>query len=176
MSAPRPPNEADRLAALFELGILDTPPEIALDALVRLASQIFAVPVSLVSLVDAERQWFKARVGLEISETPRDLAFCAHAILGDEVMVVPDASLDLRFQDNPLVTSRPSIRFYAGAPLATSAGEKLGTLCIIDHEPRRLTETEKETLAVLARAVTAHLELRRRRPPRQRGDGGSPPG
>lgn len=161
MKAPLPPNEEARLAKLYEYQILDTLPEQGYDDLTYLASRICGAPISLVTLVDRDRQWFKSRVGLELAETPRDFSFCAHAILQSGVMVVPDARQDPRFADNPLVTGDPHIRFYAGAPLVSPSGEALGTLCVIDRKPRQMEEEEQKALAALARQVTAQLELRR---------------
>jgi GAF domain-containing protein len=135
---PIPDNEQERLALLHELLLLDTPPERRLDKIVEFAASEFDVPISLISLVDSNRQWFKARVGLDACETPRDISFCAHALGGDEVLVIPDASQDPRFHDNPLVTGAPHIRFYAGAPLVCRDGLVLGTLCLIDTRPRTL--------------------------------------
>ena len=160
--APPHPQEAERLAALEAHDILDTLPEQGFDDLTRLASYICGTPIALVSLVDAERQWFKSRVGLEAAETHRDLAFCAHAILDEGLMVVPDAEQDERFHDNPLVTGEPHVRFYAGTPLKTAEGHSLGTLCVIDHVPRRLTPEQQEALGALGRQVEAQLRLRLR--------------
>ncbi|HJL50815.1 MAG TPA: PAS domain S-box protein [Polyangiaceae bacterium LLY-WYZ-15_(1-7)] len=153
MGAEIPPDEDARLAALFETGLLDTPPEERFDDLARLAQLICETPMALVSLVDRERQWFKARCGLEPTETPREHAFCAHAILGDDILEVEDARQDPRFADNPLVTGPPHIRFYAGAPLRLPSGEALGTLCVLDERPRRLTGDQRMALARLARQV-----------------------
>nr|MBA3936493.1 GAF domain-containing protein [Planctomycetota bacterium] len=161
-AAPLPPDEPARLAALRSYGVLDTPSEAAFDDLVRLASRICKAPLALVSLVDADRQWFKARVGLDASETPRDLAFCAHAILApQEVLHVEDALTDARFCDNSLALGAPHVRFYAGVPLVTGEGHALGTLCVIDHQPRQLDAEQLDALRVLGRQVVAQLELRR---------------
>ncbi len=161
-AAPLPPDEPARLAALRSYGVLDTPGEVAFDDLVRLASRICKAPLALVSLVDSDRQWFKARVGLDASETPRDLAFCAHAILDpQEVLHVKDALQDPRFCDNALALGAPHVRFYAGVPLVTCEGHALGTLCVIDHQPRQLDAEQLDALRVLGRQVVAQLELRR---------------
>ena len=161
MKASIPQNEAARLAALHQLSVLDTAPEIAYDGITRLAAHICQAPVALISLVDEDRQWFKARTGLETRETPRDVAFCAHAILQGDLFIVPDALADERFKDNPLVTSHPRIRFYAGAPLINAEGHALGTLCVTDSVPRELSEEQKEALRTLARLTVTQLELRR---------------
>jgi len=163
MKAPVPPNEPERLAALRRLDILDTPSDAAFDELVQLAARILDVPIALVSLVDEKRQWFKSRVGLEAAETSRDLAFCAHAILKpDELLVVEDAHADPRFADNPLVTGAPGIGFYAGAPLKTQDDLAFGTLCVIDRKPRILTADQLESLRLLARQVERLLQLHER--------------
>ena len=161
MRPPPPANETDRLAALYGLGILDTEPEKDFDDIVALASAVCGVPMSLVTLIDIDRQWFKARVGTDLTETSRDLSFCAHAILGKDLLVVPDARVDARFADNPAVAVDGGVRFYAGAPLITSDGFGLGTLCVVDSEPRRLNVEQLQALRALARQVTAQLELRR---------------
>lgn len=153
VAAPRPPNEEARLASLHGLRVLDTPPEERFDRLTRLARRLFEVPIALVSFVDGERQWFKARIGLDADETPREHSFCAHAILSDDVFIVPNAHLDERFLDNPLVTEAPHIRFYAGKPVRAPDGARVGTLCIIDSEPRTLDEEDVRLLADLAAMV-----------------------
>jgi GAF domain-containing protein len=156
---PIPPNEKDRLERLRQFGVLDTPPSEAFDRITRLASRLLKMPIALVSLVDADRQWFKSKVGLDAAETPRELAFCAHAICDTSVMVVPNAQDDPRFADNPLVTGTPDIRFYAGAPLRTDDGLNMGTLCVIDSSPREFTEEERALLDDLAHIVIDELEL-----------------
>lgn len=156
-SASPPLDEADRLEALHGLALLDTPPEERFDRITRLATRLFGVPVALVSLVDEDRQWFKSRVGLAVEQTGRDVSFCSHAILEDDVLVVPDALLDERFADNPLVTDAPGIRFYAGYPLRTATGQPVGTLCLIDHRPRDLDATERSSLVDLGRMVEGEL-------------------
>lgn len=154
-AAETPPDERERLESLDELDLLDTPAEERFDRLTRLARRLFDVPIAAVSLVDSDRQWFKSRAGLDLEETPRDQAFCAHAILDDQVMVVPDASSDSRFADNPLV---PGIRFYAGAPVKAPDGRALGTLCVIGHEPREFGEEDADSLRDLADMVERELE------------------
>ena len=161
MNAPLPPNETDRLAALRAYEILDTCPEEAYDDITLIASLITNVPIALVSLVDEKRQWFKSRLGVDVAETPRDLAFCGHAILTpEEPLIITDATQDQRFASNPLVLSDPKIRFYAGAPIVTTNGEALGTLCVIDRKPRSISRKETNALQALARQVMAQLELR----------------
>ncbi len=162
MTADLPENETERLAVLREHRILDTPPGEEFDDLVRLAAHICDVPISAVSLIDTDRQWFKSIYGLDLQETSRDSAFCAHTLLGPELMVVPDAQADPRFADNPLVTGDPHIRFYAGAPLVTEDGYALGSLCVIDRVPRQLTPAQQSALRALGRQASALLEMGRR--------------
>ena len=161
MKASLPENEAARLESLHRYAILDTLPEQEFDDLSRLAALICGTPIALVSLVDENRQWFKSKVGIEESETPRDVAFCAHAIHASNVMVVPDALADERFRENPLVTGNPNVRFYAGAPLLTPEGYALGTICVVDRVPRELSADQLEALKALSRLVVNELELRR---------------
>jgi GAF domain-containing protein len=160
MIIPFPPNEKRRLEVLWQYDLLDTPPEQPLDDLTELAASICEAPIALISLVDERRQWFKSRVGVTETETARDISFCTHAILQKKVMVVPDAQLDPRFANTPLVVSSPFIRFYAGAPLITPDGHALGTLCVIDHRPRQLTAKQLQALETLARVAMAYLEMR----------------
>ena len=162
MTAPIPPNEKKRLAVLWQYEVLDTVPEEVFDDLTELAARICEAPIALISLVDESRQWFKARIGTTVSETSRDVSFCAYAINQSELFIVPDATKDKRFARNPLVTSDPKIRFYAGAPLITPDGHPLGTLCVIDKVPRELRSDQKQALRILARHVVSQLELRRR--------------
>jgi PAS domain S-box-containing protein len=158
-----PPSEAARLAELRSYEVLDTESEAAFDAIAKLAARILDVPIALVSLVDDDRQWFKARHGLEAAETGRDVSFCGHVVADDALLVVNDALDDARFADNPLVTGDPRVRFYAGAPLRTPGGFVLGTLCAIDHEPRTLSTKDRETLEMLASLAVDQLTLRRNR-------------
>lgn len=160
MTPPIPPNEAERLRTLQLYNILDTGAERAFDDLTRLAAAICETPMALITMVDHDRQWFKSRLGIDASETHRDFAFCAHAIAQHGLFVVEDASKDPRFQANPFVTSAPHVRFYAGAPLDVG-GASLGTLCVIDQEPRRLSDRQREALRILGEAVVTQLELRR---------------
>lgn len=153
-------DEAARLAALRRYRILDTDPERAFDDLTMLASHICRTPIALITLVDADRQWFKSRVGVSISETSRSVSFCTHAIRQRELFVVPDARASETFRDNPFVTAEDGIRFYAGAPLVTPDGHALGTLCVLDKVPRTLTAEQVEALCALKRQVEAQLELR----------------
>jgi len=161
MKARIPDNEAQRLAALREYRILDTAAEKTYDDITALAAYLCNVPIAMISLVDESRQWFKSKLGLNESETPRDVAFCAHAILQTEPLIVRDALKDMRFADSALVTRSPHIRFYAGFPLASPEGFALGSLCAIDRKPRQLTAEQKGAMQALARQVMALLELRR---------------
>jgi two-component system NtrC family sensor kinase len=162
MRAPIPKNEKKRLKVLWQYEVLDTVPEEIFDDLTELAARICEAPIALISLVDEERQWFKSKVGVSLSETSRDISFCAHTITQSDLFVVPDTTLDPRFAKNPLVVSEPRIRFYAGAPLITPDGYALGTLCILDKNPRELRADQKQALRILARHVVSQLELRRR--------------
>jgi len=155
-------DEAARLETLHKYQILDTEPEIAFDDLALLASHICETPMAAISLVDDHRQWFKSRIGLPEPETARSIAFCSHAIAQTSIFIVPDALKDDRFRDNPQVTGVPHIRFYAGATLLARDGHALGTLCVIDRRPRKLTAAQTEALGALQRQVEAQLELRRR--------------
>jgi phosphoribosyl 1,2-cyclic phosphodiesterase len=157
-SAPVPKDEERRLRALQQTGLLDTEAEERFDRYTRIATALFDVPIAMVSLVDTERQWYKSRVGTDVSETGRDRAFCAHVILGDDVMQVPDALVDDRFADSPLVTGEPRIRFYAGAPLSLGDGSAVGTLCVIDHRARNLDEGQLRLLSDLAKLVERELQ------------------
>lgn len=159
-SAPLPADEINRLAALRNLQVLDTGPEPAFDRVVALAREVLRVPLAAVSLVDRDRQWFKAIGGFCVQQTPRDIALCAHAILRDEVMVIPDAACDARFADNPLVTGGPGVRFYAAAPIRLADGSAVGALCIVDHTPRTLTEAECGILRRLAEIAAEALQAR----------------
>ena len=160
--APLYHDEAARLAVLRDYGVLDSFPEAAFDDIVFLASYICEAPMAFVSLVDESRQWFKAKVGTDMDETSRDVAFCAHAILEpDGLLVIPDAQEDPRFATNPMVREAPGIRFYAGAPLVSPEGMPLGTLCVFDQKPRSLSAAQARALGALARQVVVHLELRR---------------
>jgi GAF domain-containing protein len=164
MKPPTPPDEEKRMAVLREYQILDTPPEAVYDDIAHVAAGVCDTPLALITLVDGSRNWFKARVGVddELTESPRDISFCGHAILRNEIFEITDASMDERFADNPLVESLPHIRFYAGAPLITPDGYKLGTVCAIDVRPRRLSEAQRDTLVALSRLVVRQLDRRRR--------------
>ncbi|MDA0709307.1 MAG: response regulator [bacterium] len=157
--APIPENEPERLKSLHDLGVLDTSPEERFDRITRIATRVFDVPIALVSLVDSNRQWFKSCQGLDVSETPRDISFCGHAIHFDDSLIVGNALLDDRFADNPLVVGGPQIRFYAGQPLKAKNGHRVGTLCIIDTKPHTLTEEDIKNLADLAAVVESELNL-----------------
>jgi len=161
MKAPIPANETLRLRSLQEYRILDTDPEDAYDDLVKLAAYICGTPISTVTLVDAERQWFKARVGFTHNGDPRDQSICAHAIMDDELFIVPDTTLDPRFRDFAAVLHGPKIRFYAGAQLRDRDGFNIGTLCVIDNQARELTSEQKDALTILSRQVMAQMELKR---------------
>jgi GAF domain-containing protein len=161
-AADLPPDEEERLMALRELELLDSEPEEEFDELVRRAAEATGAPIAVITLVDEARQWFKARVNLELESTDRDLAFCAHAILApDDLTIVPDTLEDERFNDNLLVTEDPNIRFYAGAPIFTPEGYPIGTLCVIDAAPRGLSEEQANALRDLAREVSKQIERRR---------------
>ena len=151
-----PKNESDRLEALYATGLLDTPSELRFDRLTQLVQLCLGSDIVLVSLIDTARQWFKSKQGVAVCETHRDISFCGHAVLADDIFEVTDASLDLRFTDNPLVTDAPFIRFYAGAPL-TVQGERIGTLCIIDAKPRQLNAKERQILRKFADAVEQEI-------------------
>jgi GAF domain-containing protein len=159
VSYPIPENEAERLNTLRGYGILDTHPEDRFDDLTRLATLICGTPISLISLVDEDRQWFKSKTGLEMCQTPREEAFCAHAIMSPELLLVPDASQDPRFATNPLVLGELHVRFYAGAPLTAPNGHHLGALCVIDRVPRQLSREQLESLRILSRQVMAQVIL-----------------
>ena len=162
MSSGNSDSEKKRLKVLWQYDVLDTIPEALFDDLTELAAGICEAPIALISLVDEKRQWFKSKFGITVSETSRDVSFCAHAIQQPDLFIVPDATQDVRFASNPLVTSDPKIRFYAGAPLTTPDGYALGTLCVIDKVPRELRSEQKHALRILARHVVSQLELRRR--------------
>lgn len=163
-AAPIPPNEAERLAALHSYAILDTLSEQAFDDVTFLASLILKTPIALISLIDRDRQWFKSKLGIEASQTPREDAFCAHALMQpDDVFVVSDARADARFANNPLVTGNPHIRFYAGAPLLSVDGFAVGTVCVIDNKPREINTDDMRALRALSRLVTVLLEQHKAR-------------
>ncbi len=149
------------MAALRQHRLVGTAPEREFDDIARLAALICGTPIALMSLVDADRQWLKARIGLDVAETPREHAFCSYTILGDDILVVEDATKDERFARNPLVTADPHIRFYMGAPLVDNSGHALGSLCVIDRRPRTLNATQRDGLETLARHMSSLLELRR---------------
>jgi signal transduction histidine kinase len=160
--APKSEREEERILALREYSILDSEVEKIFDEIVALASFICDTPISTITLIDENRQWFKAKIGLDSSETPRDVAFCAHTILQDDIMIVNDATKDDRFHDNPLVLDKPDIRFYAGMPLITPSGFKIGTLCVIDTKPKNLSENQNFALRVLSNQVIKLFELRKK--------------
>jgi diguanylate cyclase (GGDEF)-like protein len=159
LKPPAPKDETVRLCALQNLKVLDTLPEERFDRITRLATRLFDVPIALVSLVDADRQWFKSRQGLAAPETSREISFCGHAILGPAAFVVPDAQADARFRDNPLVTGDPHIRFYAGYPVHSPDAKRVGTLCLIDRKPRSLSGEDVDSLKTLAEMVDHELAL-----------------
>jgi diguanylate cyclase (GGDEF)-like protein len=152
-----PADEASRLATLKSLNVLDTPPEERFDRLTRLAKRMFRVPMALVSIVDENRQWFKSKDGLDAAETPRNISFCGHAILGDDIFLISNALADQRFADNPLVTGAPNIRFYAGCPLRSAGGVKVGTLCLLDDKPHEFDSDDASALRDLASMVEDEL-------------------
>jgi GAF domain-containing protein len=154
-------HEKKRLKVLWQYDLLDTMPERVFDDLTELAARICEAPIALISLVDEERQWFKSKIGVTLNETSRDVSFCSHAIRQEGLFIVPDATKDPRFAHNPLVTSDPKIRFYAGAPLITPDGHALGTLCVLDKVARELRPEQQQALRILARHVMTQLELRR---------------
>jgi GAF domain-containing protein len=162
MAIPAPRlDEAGRLETLERYAILDSEPERCFDDLVLLASILCRTPIALISLIDEDRQWFKSKIGISVSETPREIAFCSKAIEQSSVFVIPDATKDERFQNNPLVVSEPHIRFYAGAPLITEDGYALGTLCVVDRKPREFTSEQTDALMALSRLAMEQLEFRR---------------
>tara|TARA_A100001015_G_scaffold305020_1_gene397088 strand:+ start:1642 stop:2343 length:702 start_codon:yes stop_codon:yes gene_type:complete len=154
-----PANEPERLQCLLSTGLLDTQPEERFDRITRIAQHYFKVPITYVSLVDANRQWFKSKQGIDVTETPRDISFCGHAILGENVFLISDAKADERFADNPLVTGPPNIRFYAGLPLHGHDGHKIGTLCFVDSKPRDVDDDDIAAMRDLADCVEAELKI-----------------
>jgi len=160
MSTPTAGSEAARVAALDRYAILDTEPEQSFDDLIILASHVCQTPMAMLSLVDDHRQWFKSKVGVQVRETPRDISICAHAIEQRELFIVPDTLQDSRFRNNPLVVNEPHVRFYAGTPLVNEDGFALGTLCVVDREPRELNADQKEALEALGRLALRQMELR----------------
>ena len=160
MDAPAPSQEAARVAVLDRYAILDTEPEQAFDDLVNLASYICKTPIALLSLVDDRRQWFKSKIGVQLEETAKEVSFCAHAIQQEDLFIIPDTLKDPRFRENPLVLGEPHIRFYTGAPLINEDGFALGTLCVIDRQPRELDSEQKEALWALSRLALGQMELR----------------
>ena len=160
MAAASPTSEAARVAALNRYAILDSEPEQSFDDLVTLAAHICHAPMAMLSLVDDHRQWFKSKLGVQVRETPRETSICAHAIQQGNLFIVPDTLQDERFNQNPLVTGEPHVRFYAGAPLINEDGFALGTLCVVDREPRELEPDQKEAISALARLALRQMELR----------------
>jgi two-component system NtrC family sensor kinase len=161
MAAPTPAFEAARVAALNRYAILDSEPEESFDDLVILAAHVCRTPIALISLVDDHRQWFKSKVGVRMQETPREISICGHAIRQNDLFIVPDTLKDPRFRESPLVNTEQGIRFYAGAPLVNEDGFALGTLCVVDREPRELDDDQKEALSALSRLVLRQMELRK---------------
>ncbi|MGA2592102.1 MAG: GAF domain-containing protein [Bryobacteraceae bacterium] len=161
MKPPIPPNEQARLELLRQYQILDTAAEQVFDEITALAANICETPICLLTFVDRDRTWYKSSVGMEVTETPREIAFCSHAICQDELYVVPDTRADERFADNPLVTGDPSLRFYAGMPLLSPEGLAMGTLCVLDRKPRALTPEQADKLKALAKSAVLLLEIRR---------------
>ncbi|RQO38772.1 histidine kinase [Herminiimonas sp. KBW02] len=164
IKAPIPDDEDDRLYALRQLLILDTPPEERFNRIVSFAAHEFDVPIVLITLLDTERQWFKASVGLDVCETARDVSFCGHAIMSNDTMVVADATKDARFSDNPFVLEDPQVRFYAGAPLTLASGQNVGTLCLIDNAPRTMDAVGLAILAALRDLAVEELTNQFREP------------
>lgn len=161
MAAPSPASEAARVAALDRYAILDSEPEEAFDDLVTLAAHICRTPMAMLSLVDDHRQWFKSKVGVQVREMPREISICTHAIQQNDLYIIPDTQQDARFRENPLVVGEPHVRFYAGAPLINEEGFALGTLCVVDREPRQLDDEQKEALSALSRLALKQMELRK---------------
>ena len=160
-SAPKPESEKARLKALFCYNVLDTPAEKVFDDLTELATALCKTPVATITLIDEDREWYKSKVGIDDEQAPRNISFCAHTILQDDLLIIPDTFKDERFSDNPFVLEDPPLRFYAGAPLITPAGHAIGTLCVIDHVPRKLNSIQKNALKILANCVITQLESRR---------------
>jgi GAF domain-containing protein len=161
MNSPTLSTEVARLAALDRYAILDTDPEESFDDLVILASYVCKTPMAMLSLLDDHRQWFKSKIGVQVRETPLELSICAHAIKQEDLFIVPDTLKDARFRENPLVQGEPHIRFYAGAPLINEDGYALGTLCVVDREPRELDPEQKQSLKSLRQLALRQMELRR---------------